>query len=327
MGGGASAASVSQRAGSVKRDGPLTERVGHLIASLSLALRDATVESHWLERVEAVLEAATELVQQQADGALYLLIQRAAHKSEHYTATHGLLCALIAERTARTLGWDDSSRLALVHAALTMDASIATMQDSLFEFDNAPRPNQQAPLRVHGQRSAELLSSAGVTDALWLALVRQHHASAASAVVAAAAESSPDATAACIDLLAAVEAFVARLHRRGDRAPGTPIAALRATCMNAEGQLTPLGIAIVKSIGMYPPGSYVRLTGGELGVVFAGGRRMNTPMVAVFLGTSGLALNDPLLRDTTQPGRTVIDAVPADQIKVQVQHERVLNLR
>lgn len=322
LAGAGSQGAGSQRAAPLRREGPLSERVDHLIGAHSLALRDAG-EAQWRERIDAVTEALQDLVKLHPDSLLYLLMQHTAHKAVHYTAAHGLLCAVIAERAAALLEWSEAQRQALVGAALTMDASIAVMQDSLVEFDSTPRPNQAAQLKTHAERSAELLTAAGVDDALWLELVKRHHEPLKDLTTFDTLAANDR----CAALLATVEAYTARLTRRGDRPPPAPMVAVRETCVSAHGQLNPAGAAIVRAIGMYPPGSYVRLQGGELGVVFATGRRMNTPMVAVFLGTSGLALKDPLVRDSGQPGRNILEPVAPEQIKVQVQHERVLALR
>lgn len=40
------------------------------------------------------------------------------------------------------------------------------------------------------------------------------------------------------------------------------------------------GAALLKSVGLYPPGSFVQLVNGETGIVVARGKQANLPVVA-----------------------------------------------
>jgi hypothetical protein len=77
---------------------------------------------------------------------------------------------------------------------------------------------------------------------------------------------------------------------------------------------------------MYPPGSYVQLNNGEVGVVLARGQRANEPQVAALVGASGLPLNAPVLRDTANASRAVTGSVMPDAIRVRLNHEQLLAL-
>ena len=127
-------------------------------------------------------------------------------------------------------------------------------------------------------------------------------------------------------LLMTVDRFAARISRRGSRSPMSPLIAARDLCVGEDGLPDEFGAALLRTIGMYPPGSYVRLINGELGVVLAPGRRMNQPQVAVIQGASGLPLSDPILRDTAQPGREVIEAVRVGEVRVTVEADKALAL-
>src|SRR5690606_12910136 len=86
-----------------------------------------------------------------------------------------LLGATLVEIAARELGLGESERLSLACAALTRDLSLLSMQAQLDQQAGALTPQQAALVRSHPDRSAALLAEMGVTDTIWLELVRQHH--------------------------------------------------------------------------------------------------------------------------------------------------------
>lgn len=304
------------------RDGTLTQRCDALTKALGAALRDADADPFWLQRVQAVHEGLNDYTTYHRNAALYLLIQHAAHSNEQYSSHHAMLCAVICESVSRTLGWQPIARQRIGRAALTMNVAMTQLQDTLAMRDDPLRPIHKQQLSSHAQRSADLLAQAGVEDEVWLNIVRQHH----DAALAAAPLAGLDPTQRMTRLLMSVDRFSARISRRGSRSPQSPLIAARDLCVGEDGLPDEFGAAILRMVGMYPPGSYVRLVNGELAVVLTPGRRMNQPQVAVIQGSSGLALSNPILRDTALPGREVVEAVPVAQVRVSVDPDRALSL-
>jgi hypothetical protein len=70
----------------------------------------------------------------------------------------------------------------------------------------------------------------------------------------------------------------------------------------------------------------VRLATGEVGVVLARGGKANEPRVAALVGASGMALAEPVLRETWHTNRAVTGAVAVEEIRVRIRHEQVLDL-
>lgn len=79
-------------------------------------------------------------------------------------------------------------------------------------------------------------------------------------------------------------------------------------------------------MGLYPPGSFVQLESGELGVVIARGRRANLPIVASLVGRSGLPLGEPAVRDTVDKRHAVKGAMLPEAVKVLPPHTRLLEI-
>jgi hypothetical protein len=58
---------------------------------------------------------------------------------------------------------------------------------------------------------------------------------------------------------------------------------------------------LIKEMGIYPPGSFVRLASHEIAVVTHSGDKANQPRVAALRKVDGPPYADVLLRDTRQP--------------------------
>jgi hypothetical protein len=284
---------------------------------LGALLRDPNVDSDWIARLADSESRARTLAKRDPDLALYLLLQTAAHEVDRYSTHHVLLCAVICELCAQQLGWPDGECDTLVRAALTMNLSMAGTQDALARQTGPLSPAQRQEIGSHAERSAELLQAAGVGDALWLDVVRQHHA---------VRQDLPEADAAgrLADLLRRVDVYTAKLSRRASRDPVSPAIAARDVCMSADGQPDQVGATLLRVLGLYPPGSFVLLKNGEIGVVVKRGGKAHTPIVALLRRADGGLYAPPVRRDTATSTASVLRGVRLAEVKVRMNHERVL---
>ena len=60
-----------------------------------------------------------------------------------------------------------------------------------------------------------------------------------------------------------------------------------------------IGATLLRVLGLYPPGSYVLLANGEVGVVTCRGAKGHTRVVAILVRASGAIVGRPHLRDTS----------------------------
>ena len=128
-------------------------------------------------------------------------------------------------------------------------------------------------------------------------------------------------------MLRRVDVFAAKLSRRATRVPMSPVQAAREACIGADGKPDEIGAALLKSVGLYPPGSFVQLVSGELGIVIARGHRANLPVVAALVSPSGAPLGVPAIRDTLDKRHTVKCAVGVQAVKVRPPHEQLIAMR
>lgn len=299
------------------------EQWDELTSSLDALLREPVAERVWLQRLLALGERVRTLGSRRFDDSLYHLIYTAGHSTESYSSHHALLCMLVAQEVARMLRWEPELTASLEHAALTMNVSVRRLQDMLAAHAPTMTPAMRAELDAHPRKSADMLAAAGVTDAAWLAIVQHHHDD--SLGHRPLDSLTPEQQAA--RLLRRVDIFTAKLSRRATRIPSTPVQAAREACLGADGVPDEIGGALLKSVGLYPPGSFVELMSGETAIVIGRGRRANLPLVATLVTPSGAPMGTPALRDTLDRRYAVKRAVSVDAVKVIPPHERLMMMR
>lgn len=295
---------------------PLVERWADLHAVLSLLLLQGEHAHDFPSRLAQIEQRMHELLATRVDDCLFLLVHQLHGRSLGYSATHALMCAVLCHLVADTLGIDAAHREALARAALTMNMGMSRLHDQLAVRTSGPTDAEQALIRQHPARSMAMLMAHGITDPLWLRLVEGHHGSRS------AGAETPFAVAA--QLLDLSDRYVARLSPRATRRALPPHRAAREAYVSADGQPSAIGAAFVKALGVYLPGTFVRLVQGELAVVVRRGRKANTPMVLTLVGRQGLPLGEPALRDTRDPGFEVATGVVHDEVKVRIQPAKLL---
>ncbi|KQW02888.1 hypothetical protein ASC87_00600 [Rhizobacter sp. Root1221] len=289
---------------------------------LELLLLDAHREQGWSERIDRCAQRLHSVIEHDADALLYLLVQAATSSFEHYSSKHALLCAAVADHCAMQLQWSDKERASLRLAALTMNLSMTTLQNHLALQEFPLTSEQKRRVDQHAGLSAELLRAAGVCDDLWLFVVELHHQVPGAQLPLA--ELAPEDRLARV--LRRIDVYTSKISPREGRSGLTAPLAARDACLGADGQPDEVGAVVVKVLGIYPPGTYVRLVSGEAAVVMRHGRRANQPLVAAIASRAGHALDAPALRDAADPAHAIQTALRTNEVRVRFDHERLLCL-
>lgn len=291
-----------------------------LIDEAHNTLQAATAEvfSRQLERLYA------RVVQQSnsgPDSALLVLVFLSSKSPEQYSATHALLVAFVCHIAARdVLKWSDAQQKTLVRAALTMNISMLKLQDRLAQTEGRPSIAQKREIAQHAALSAEKLRSLGVSDADWLETVRDHHTTDARPFSACTPAQ------AMARLIHRADACTAGLAPRRSRKARQTSAAIKSTYFNESSQVDEAGVAIIKSIGVYPPGSFVRLANHEIGVVTRRGSNVSMPRVAVFLNSQGQATSVLKTRESSLDEYRITAGLAAADQKTGVKLDQLLKL-
>jgi hypothetical protein len=290
---------------------------------LAALLRHTAPDAAWAEALEGIVGRLQVLARRDFDAALYLLLQDAANgDDDRYSTHHAILCALVGEVCADWLEWPTEEIDTLVRAALTMNLSMSTMQDSLARQVEPLSSAQRERIDGHAEESAALIAASGVKNTLWIEVVRLHHGGPG---VDEAGASAPPAQR-LARLLRRIDVYTAKLSSRASREAVSPAIAARDTCLDADGQPDTLGTAILRKIGLYPPGCFVKLANGDLGVVVRRGTKAHMPVVAALRREDGSLHFSPKRRDTSGKRHAIVHGVTASQVKVRMNHLRTLAL-
>lgn len=299
---------------------PLVELWPDLHAVLGLLLHQGNEASDFFGRLQGVERRLLDALRSRIDDSLFLLVQMLHDRTLGYSATHALLCAVVCRLVSAPFGWEETQRQSLLRACLTMNIGMSRLHDALATRPGLLTGEERAAIDAHPLSGARLLHRLGVADETWLKLVRHHHAELPQTTAGASA----DPVIAMAQLLHLSDVFVARISPRAGRRGLPAHRAARDISLNADGQPTPLGAAFIKTLGVYIPGSYVRLANGELAVVVRRGRKANAPLVFALVGRHGMPLGEPALRDTSDAGQEVREGIAADEVRVRIQPARLL---
>lgn len=255
------------------------------------------------------------------DGALFALFHLSASEIRMYSATHAMLVSVMCGLAAReVLAWPTEQEQLLCLAALTMNLGMTDLQDKLAQQLTPVSPEQRQQIDRHALRSVDLLQRAGVRDTDWLEAVTHHHIVAPGPL----APRSPGMRMA--RLIQRADMFGARLAPRASRVPTAPAAAMQASYFDENRQVDEAGAALIKAVGIYSPGSFVKLNTDEVAAVIRRGANTTTPKVAVLINREGIPVAEPVIRDTALRDYRIVASVPHREVKVRVNLQRMLAL-
>ncbi len=334
---------MSKLHGLVREDIPLGQIADSQFSSFEMAAAQDTtddLDANWLDfqaqahamlrdnnpatflpRLEKLQIQLSHQTRVNPDGALLALIHLSSSEVKMYSATHALLVAVMCSVAAReVLKWPASIEPTLCKAALTMNLGMTELQDRLAQQKEKLGVEQKRQVGQHAMRSVMLLEQFGVTDQVWLEAVLDHH-SKVTGPLAPRTQGQRIAR-----LIQRADVFSACLAPRAGRVPATSTAAMKACYFDETRQMDEAGAALIKTVGIYSPGSFVRLNNNELAVVIKRGANTTTPRVAVLINREGMPTGEMMVRDTQQPDYRIVASVAHRDVKVGLNLERLLVL-
>lgn len=178
------------------------------------------------------------------------------------------------------------------------------LQDKLHNQKEPLTEHQLREIRQHPDNGEKLLRAAGVDDPLWLRIVRQHHERNDGSGYCEGLRG--DAIIEEAKLLALVDIYSAMVSPRAYRAEMQAKEVLRDLFLSRGKSIDDhLCMVFIKEMGIYPPGSFVRLVNGEVAVVIRRGNSATSPLVSSVLSPRGGLYIKPLRRDTSQKGYAI----------------------
>lgn len=289
-------------------------------ARLTQLMRNPDVDS-FLPSFERLHQSLARHSLENPDAALLALVQMSAEETRHYCATHAMLVATVCMITAReTLRWPAERIHQIGRAGLSMNLGMGHLQDELAQQISPLSASQAQMVDEHAHRSETMLRGMGVEDEVWLQGVRGHHLRSPGKL----ADKSPANQIA--RLLQRADIFGARIAPRANRHPMSVTSAMQATYHDETKSVDEAGAAMVKALGIYPPGAWVKLASGETAVVVRRGNTAATPKVAVLVNKEGMPTGEPIPRDTAHPNWKIAAPVAHRDVRVRLPLNRLLEI-
>jgi len=293
-----------------------------LEAGLAIILGNPASVQEFQQRVWQYDRWMQALLQRDADVGLYLLFQLATNSPVGYSASHALVCAVLCHLIAVELNLVQDERDRLVHAALTMNIGMTALQDELANQMDKPMPAQQDAIRAHPVKGGMMLANLGIVDDLWLDVVTGHHDE--SADQGELWQVPPAVRLARI--VRVVDRYAAMISPRKSRVGRSATDSVRSIISDAGDQSDLIGHSLLRTVGLCPPGTYVRMDNGDIAVVMRRSSKPNHPHVAIVLSETGDLLSQPRLHRTAQGSPQIRSALAASIVRVRLNHHLVLQL-
>lgn len=187
-------------------------------------------------------------------------------KEFSYSVLHPLHTAILCELLMRRLSFTDDQQQTIMSAALTMNVGMFELQNQLYSQTDPLTESQKLAINDHPEKSASILKDSGVTDSHWLTIVRQHHERIdGEGYPLRLSENNIHQGA---KVLALADMYSAMITTRSYRKPIMAQKALK-DIFTKRGKSVDDKLAqmLIREVGIYPPGSFVKLVNGDTAIV------------------------------------------------------------
>ena len=266
-------------------------------------------------KITTVAERLLLLADRQPDGliAACMLVP-----FQDYGSTHSLHTAAILAILGRRLKLPVEEMTVLLCAALTMNISSTKLQTDLTKQESRLTDEQRSQVYGHPLLSSALLRDLGVQNDRWHLLVQQHHEEWNGSGYPYGLEKTDIDPGA--HLIRLTDVLTSLLVTQAHRAGRLPSIALGRLFKGEFSEFDPRFVALlIKELGIYPPGSFVRLANREIAIVTHRPQDgSNTqPRVSALRAPTGEVYGEPLPRNTRQADCAITEAVSAKEAGVR----------
>lgn len=263
-----------------------------------------------------------DLVVHDIDAALYLMFQLASTSTVGYSASHALVSATLCHILAQSFNLPGPERDSLIRAAFTMNIGMTALQDELAVQREPISAQQRLAVSEHPQRGVALLDQLHVADELWLDVVSDHHKGSS-----ADGQSLLSLTPAqrLTRILGTIDRYAAMISPRQSRVGRSATDSVRAI-VGQDDQRDEVGLMLVRTVGLCPPGTFVRLDNGDTAIVLRRSERANFPLVASLMNSKNELLRRPALYHTVRGTPRIQAALARSAVTVEPSHLTMVRL-
>ncbi len=216
---------------------------------------------------------------------------------DSYTIGHSVRVAALSAMVGRELGWSPESLAELATAGLVHDLGKGRVPEEILFKAGKLTPEEMKIVQSHPAAGAQILMASGEQSPLIISSAWGHHIREDGRGYPVMPEWYVHSSAA--SLIHVCDVFEALTAVRPYKAPMSPRRAFDIM-LKDKGVFHPrILAALIRSTGLYPPGSEVMLSDQRKAVVVARGREMDCPLVRVTHDPAGLPIarsNQPAIQ-------------------------------
>ncbi len=268
----------------------------NLIQSITLGIVAEAPLPNTSSEVMKVVNILYEAITLNSDIALACILFKQI--PEGYSNRHLMDAAILSIIVARSMQIPMTEIESIAAAALTMNIGMLRLQEDLQNRAEPPTEEELKLIRKHPELSVSLLMEAGVTDALWLSNVLNHHEhiDGGGYPRGVIGDDIPEGG----KIIALADRYTAMISPRKFRKAIHPTQALRTMLIDSgKASDTRVTNIFIKELGIYPPGCSVKLACGEIAIVLFKGVTATTPVVQTIRDQYGDPMPYPYNRNTT----------------------------
>ncbi|WP_374327743.1 HD-GYP domain-containing protein [Azonexus sp.] len=286
-----------------------TQKLAERLARIEEDHRPGVADAAWVARVRALARDLVELVDEDAHAAFAAMHLDIHHR---YDVLHHIVAAQVCALLGLLARLNGGERISLVCAALTHDLGLlgdrARVEASECLSDSARRL-----IREHCSKGVALLRTVGVDDGLWLKVVAEHHERLDGSGYAGLCADQLDLPSRVMSL---ADSFSAMLRHRPYRErieAGNALADLYADPQGKYDQ--GLVSHLVNELGLYPPGSVLRLASNETAVsIRPTPGEIRHPVIAAIADRHGRPMYRAVMRDSRNEENAIIGLLPLEKV-------------
>lgn len=262
----------------------------------------------WVARVRALARDIIEIADDDfhaAFAAMHLDIHHA------YDVIHPLVASLVSARLALPARLTTVERTSLVCAAITHDIDLVSKRRVIESGVDLVGSAKELVL-AHCHNGVDLLREAGVDDPLWLRAVNEHHERLDGSGYSGLKETqlAPESR-----ILALADSFSAMLRVRPYRDRVLAKTALSDLYADPHGRYDKaLVTCLVRELGLFPPGSVLRLASREIAVsIRPTPDQIKYPVIAAIADHAGRPFLKAVPRNPRLPETSITGLLPPEK--------------
>lgn len=294
--------------------------INRVVKRLDMVLREIKTLPDPREKVLEIVQMIHFAVDLNADIALASLLLN--YSAGSYPVRHCVDAAILSTLVAQAMNKPADEIRDLTAAALTMNISMLFLQNKLQRKKEPLSDDEKDQIHRHPYLAVELLNEVGIEDPGWLMCILRHHENEDGTGYPAGALKMeiPQIS----KILALADGFCARIAPRDYRKAILPNLALRDIFIENGSRTDPaLGAYFIKVLGLYQPGTFVRLKNTEIAIISQRGSGPTACTAYSLVNASGEGTTTPIKRDTSVEPFTIVEALHPSNLLVNFDMKRV----